>query len=54
MSDAVFGLLPVVLIDTQHHYWTLGRIRQCPDQPRRWLWTWAEGGDVWDEVLQKI
>jgi hypothetical protein len=20
---------------------------------RRWLWTWADGGDVWDEVLRK-
>lgn len=20
---------------------------------RRWLWTWAEGGNVWDEVLRR-
>jgi hypothetical protein len=21
---------------------------------RQWLWTWADGGDVWDEVLAQI
>lgn len=26
-------------------------LRYAAPSPRQWLWTWADGGNVWDEVL---
>ncbi|WP_234021375.1 hypothetical protein [Streptomyces sp. 142MFCol3.1] len=28
-------------------------LRHASSSLRKWLWTWADGGDVWDEVLNR-
>ncbi|MCP9994695.1 SMI1/KNR4 family protein [Streptomyces werraensis] len=45
---------PVLLYDADGHTFGEGPHdgpRHATASLRKWLWTWADGGDVWDEVL---
>ncbi|WP_339135124.1 hypothetical protein WJM95_34905 [Streptomyces sp. f51] len=50
---------PVLLYDADG--WDAARgqpprdgLRYAAPSLRHWLWTWADGGDIWDEALQTI
>ncbi|MGW4023464.1 hypothetical protein [Streptomyces sp. NPDC005009] len=45
---------PVLLYDADGYTFGEGPhdgLRHATASLRKWLWTWADGGDVWDEVL---
>lgn len=45
---------PVLLYDADGHTFGEGPhdgLRHATAALRKWLWTWADGGDVWGEVL---
>jgi hypothetical protein len=45
---------PVLLYDADGYTFGEGPhdgLRHATPSLRKWLWTWADGGDVWDEVL---
>ncbi|MFE2023409.1 hypothetical protein ACFW9O_35870 [Streptomyces sp. NPDC059499] len=49
---------PVLLYDSGDWDPTWGRrphdgLRHATASLRRWLWTWADGGNVWDAVLSR-